>query len=96
MALDTAEKLKQLRCASQRDIILDAVAERRANEAKIERQAARIEALEWALYPFAEAAQHLYSSNHDDDVFAHFQLGTAEPVRLTYGDLRAAFKAGAA
>lgn len=46
MISDTAEKLKQLRCASQRDIILDAVAEMRANEAVIARQAARIEALE--------------------------------------------------
>lgn len=48
MIPDTAEKLKQLRCASQRDIILDAVAEMRASEATIARQAARLEALETA------------------------------------------------
>lgn len=46
--LSTAEKLEQLRCASQRDVILNAVAEMRAGEATIVRQAARIEALEAA------------------------------------------------
>lgn len=96
MIPDTAEKLKNLHCASQRDIILDAVAEMRANEATIARQAARIEALDLALAPFAKAAEHLWSTNQDADVFAHFELGTADPVRLTYGDLRAAFKARAA
>lgn len=93
--LDTAEKLKQLRCASQRDIILDAVAEMRANEAVIARQAARIDALVSSLKPFVDAAAQLRKTNQDTDVFAHFQLEKSDPVRLTYGHLRAAREAAA-
>lgn len=45
MKPDIAERLKQLRCASERNLIMEAVAWIRKCEATIERQSSTIEAL---------------------------------------------------